>query len=275
MKQHPAFIGIGGSFCGWSELRNLLTEHPQIVDELNALNYFNSKLWRTKDTDWYLAGLARTASPTILTGEVSVSYLYHPVVPERIVRAFPDTKLIAVVRHPLARAIAEYQYYKTLPRRHSYASCHEFMLANPGVVERGKYGAKLERYFSYYSPLEIQVVIYEDIVKTPLAVAERLYRWLDIDPTFVPKRLFAFTPPEEPLLNPSHLTKLKLAIKQRFVAMKQSQLKPWQPPQPKIKNWFTPEEEAYWTKEYWPDAVTLSDLVWEDMTVRWFESSGE
>jgi len=168
------------------------------------------------------------------------------------------------------RAIAEFQYYKTLPQHRPYASCHEFMLANPGVVDRGMFGKHLERYFRYYSPLELQVVVYDELIAKPLAVAERLYRWLDIDPTFVPKRLFSFVPPEEPPLHPSWLTQLKMYIKERYTTHKRSKLEPWHPPQPKISDWFTKEEEAHWVDVYWSDAVMLSEFVVEDMTVHWF-----
>ncbi len=270
MKKHPTIITIGGSFAGWTSLQGLLTEHPQVVDEFVTMRYFNSKLWQTKDAAWYLAGLPSTTSHATVTGEVSLDYVYNPQVPSRIVRTFPDTKLLAIVRNPLIRAIAEFQYYKKLPQHRPYASCHEFMLANPAVVDRGKFGKHLESYFNYYSPLELQVVVYDELISHPLAVAERLYRWLDIDPTFVPKRLFSFVPPEEPPLHPSWLTRLKMAIKKKRTEKKRAKLAPWQPPQPRVRDWFTAEEEAYWVKEYWADAIQLSAYVYEDMTVHWF-----
>lgn len=275
MKQFPTLVGIGGSFSGWSELKQLLTEHPQITDELPRMDFFAGKHWQSKDTDWYLAGIGHTPKEVTVTGELSVGYLYQPAVPERLVRTFPDSKLLAVVRHPLARAIAEYQYYLTLPNRRQYASCHEFLLANQGVVERGRFGATLSRYFHYYSPLELQVVVYDELVETPLAVAERLYRWLEVDPTFVPERLYGYVPPEEPPLNPSKLKKLRLAIKHKLIKRQQAKLEPWQPPQPNLRQWFTPEEEAHWVEVYWSDVVTLSDLLYEDMTVRWFPTYRE
>jgi len=272
MKKYPTFITIGGSFAGFSVLKELLTEHPQVVDEFATLRYFNSKNWHTKDATWYLAGLPQPVSHTTVTGEVSLDYLYNSQVPARIVRTFPDTKLLAIARHPLMRAIAEFQYYKSLPQHRPYVSCHEFMLANPAVVDRGRFGKYLEHYMYYYSPLELQVVVYDELIDHPLAVAERLYRWLDIDPTFVPKRLFPFVPPEEPPPHPSWLTKLKLEIAKRYTEHKHSKLAPWQPPQPHIRHWFSPAEEAYWVKEYWDDVVQLSEYVYEDMTNHWFSA---
>lgn len=271
----PTFIGIGASFAGWSELRDLLTEHPQIANTLPRLDYFSTKRWREKDLAWYHAGLPPRAGGVTVVGEVSMSYFTQPQTAERIVRAFPDAKLVACLRHPLSRAIAEYQYYQQLPNATKYESCSAFMSANKHVFERGLYGMQLSRYFAYYSPLELQVVFYHELATAPLQVAERLYRWLEIDPTFVPKRLKAFVPPEEPLLHPSRLTRAKLALRARYQHWKQSKLPPWQPPEPVISQWFTPEEEAYWVQAYWSDVALLGDELRTDLLAVWFPTYRE
>jgi len=269
-NSHPTFIGIGGSFAGWTTLKGLLTEHPAIVSTLPSLNYFSSKQWVSKSITWYLEGLPACQRGEVVTGEVSVGYMYNPQVAGRIVKTFPDTKLIALVRHPLARAIAEYEYYQQLASAKSYASCSDFMRANPAVVERGRYGQQLARFYSYYSLLELQVIRYEDLATKPLYVAEQLYRFFDIDPTFVPERLFTFAPPEELPPHPSLLAKLKIAVSHRLTEKKHSKLEPWRLPQPNLNTWFTPEELQFWIKEYWSDVIELSDLVEDDMNRYWF-----
>lgn len=276
MKIHgPTFIGIGASFGGWSELRELLTSHPQIANTLPHLDYFSTKRWRENDTAWYVDGLPPVEHGVSVTGEVSMSYLSHPQVAERIVRTFPDTKIIVCLRHPLARAIAEYQYYQQLPQATPYTSCSAFMEANKAVFERGLYGLQLSRYFAYYSPLELHTVFYQELVTAPLAVAEGMYRWLEIDPTFVPKRLQAFIPPEEPPLHPSRLAHAKRALKSRYHQWKQAKLPPWQPPEPALRQWFTPEEEEYWVKAYWSDVALLGDMHRTDLLATWFPTYRE
>lgn len=269
-NSHPTFIGIGGSFAGWATLKGLLTEHPAVVSNLPSLNYFSSRQWRNKNVPWYLEGLPVCQHGMVVTGEVSVGYMYHPQVAERIVKTFPDTKLVALVRHPLARAIAEYEYYQHLASAKLYASCSEFMRANPAVVERGRYGQQLARFYSYYSPLELQVVCYEDLCNEPLQVAEQLYRFLDVDATFVPERLFSFAPAEKPPINPSLLTRLKLSVRHHLTEKRQSKLAPWRPFQPNITKHFTADELEFWIKEYWNDMNQLSNLLEKDMTVKWF-----
>lgn len=276
MKIHgPTFIGIGASFAGWSELRELLTSHPQVANTLPHLDYFSTKRWREKDTAWYVAGLPPAEHGMSVTGEVSMSYLSHPQAAERIVRTFPDTKLIVCLRHPLARAIAEYHYYQQLPNATPYASCSAFMEANKAVFERGLYGLQLSRYFAYYSPLELHTVFYQELATAPLVVAEGIYRWLEIDPTFVPKQLQAFIPPEEPPLHPSRLTHAKRALKARYRQWKQAKLPPWQPPEPVLRQWFTPAEEEYWVKAYWSDVALLGDMHRIDLLATWFPAYRE
>ena len=44
------------------------------------------------------------------TGEASLYYLFHPLVPQRVAEHLPQVKLIALLRDPVGRAYSHYQH---------------------------------------------------------------------------------------------------------------------------------------------------------------------
>ena len=51
-----------------------------------------------------------------VVGEASPSYLFHPLVPERVARMLPNARLIALLRNPIDRAFSHYQHEVALGR---------------------------------------------------------------------------------------------------------------------------------------------------------------
>jgi hypothetical protein len=253
MLQRPYIIGIGGTFSGWNVLEQILTQHPLIANEFASLGYFDTHRWHTKSLAWYEEGLPAVPRATVYRGEATLSYLYHPLAAERIAQTFPDAKVLAIVQHPLQRALAEYAYYKKIPHHTTYASCHEYMCDHSGVVYRGMYGDALARYVKMFSPLQLQVVMYDELVTSPSNVAERLYRWLDIDPTFIPNISHAFS--HSYAMPPIHFTHTPTPFrtpKKGWVTIPDKQ--------PTINNQFTSTQYTFWKKRYQSDQHLLKDI---------------
>jgi hypothetical protein len=253
MSQRPYIIGIGGTFSGWKVLEQILVQHPLIANEFASLGYFDTYRWHTKSLSWYKEGLPAVPRTTIYQGEVTLTYLYHPVAAERIARTFPDAKVLAIIQHPLQRAAAEFAYYKKVPHHTTYASCHEFMVAHPEVVYRGMYGKALARYVKMFSPLQLQIVTYDELVAKPEHVAERLYRWLDVDPTFVPhnNQIFSHLYSASPI-HFAHKNTSSKPPKKGWVVLPSKQ--------DTIGDQFTSAQYKFWQKRYHSDQYFLEDI---------------
>lgn len=114
----PDFIIIGARRCGTTSLYSYLTQHPQVMRALTKeVHYFTANY--DKGPDWY-----RSYFPTylykqfhqfiqhdsVITGEATPSYIYDPLVPQRVFRLKPDVKLIALLRNPVDAVYSAYQF---------------------------------------------------------------------------------------------------------------------------------------------------------------------
>ncbi|XZO03603.1 MAG: tetratricopeptide repeat-containing sulfotransferase family protein [Microcoleus sp.] len=104
----PNFIIIGSQRCGTTSLYTYLAQHPQILTPIKKeMDFFS---WHfDRGIDWYLAHFPpMPAGEQFLTGEASPSYFDSLAVPERLYNAFPEVKLIVLLRNPVDRAISQF-----------------------------------------------------------------------------------------------------------------------------------------------------------------------
>jgi hypothetical protein len=86
-----------------------------------------------KGISWYRHQFP-LASSRKLAGDNTPYYVFHPLVPERVYQACPNTKLILMLRNPIDRAYSQYQ----MERRKGRELHDTFELAIYGEIERIK-----------------------------------------------------------------------------------------------------------------------------------------
>lgn len=101
----PNLVVIGAAKCGTTSLHEYLNAHPQIaMSREKELDFFVAEKNWSRGLDWYEAQFEDAP----IRGESSVSYAAFPEyqgVPERIVRALPDARVIYLVRDPVERVV--------------------------------------------------------------------------------------------------------------------------------------------------------------------------
>ncbi len=106
----PHFIIIGVQKGGTNSLYNYLCQHPKILAATQKEIHFFT-LNYDKGLEWYQTQFPANADgQQFLSGEGSPYYLFHPLVPQRLYEAFPETKLIVLLRDPVDRAISHYYW---------------------------------------------------------------------------------------------------------------------------------------------------------------------
>jgi hypothetical protein len=129
-------------------------------------------------------------------GEACPLYLYHAKAPKRIHSYIPNVRLIAILRHPVDRAYANFLHII----RDDREPCRDFTLALQQEKKRiednwewfwhyiqlGYYAAQLQRYYEIFDRDRIRVYLYEDLCQNPLALMQDIFRFLDIDDRFIP-----------------------------------------------------------------------------------------
>lgn len=261
----PHFIGIGGLHTGLTTILPLITAHPAVSSTMPNTNFFTRP-----HTDAELGAYTEQFQEVgkLLVGECSPAYLTHPAAAERISVACPDTKLFAVINHPLQRLVEEWRRGETgKPRTRR---CYEYASANQTALARGLYGTALTQYFSYYSPLQLHVIVYEDFLADPLAVMRSVYEFLGVQKDFVPLALSAYVPPtEEPKVKPFIVKRVLAWGPKRLKAYRDAKAQLVLTPPPPVHRFFTPEELQALVSYYEADVAVANNLLGRNLTAVW------
>ncbi len=266
-KTRPHFIAIGAPHSGLGLLMKLIAAHPGSVSMIPSLSYFNTSTFDKKDINWYESQFLHMDAGRV-TGECTPLYLSSKEAPVRIARYFPDTKLIAVVRNPIDRAVAHYEQARQSPKKR-YSSCAPFLNDHPEAQTLGFYGQQLKEYFGYYSPLQIHVIVYEEMVADPLRTLRDLYVFLGLAPDFVPRVLRPLLPPEAEPKRRSLIYRLKNLVKRLMKRLFQKPAQPLFPPPCDPSECFSRPDLKALKAMYAPDAALLSTLLHRNMGVYW------
>jgi hypothetical protein len=207
----PNFLVIGAAKSGTTALWAFLRQHPDVfLPELKEPHHFAfppnrpAPVFRgpgatihdaISDRGAYEA-LFAPAGAARARGEASALYLYLAEAAERIAATIPDARLVAVLRQPADRAFSSYQHLKRQGREPapSFEAALE-LEANRirdgwGFLWRyrdlGHYARQLRAYRERFDAHQLLVHTYDDLVRDPLAVVQRTYRFLGVDDAFVP-----------------------------------------------------------------------------------------
>jgi hypothetical protein len=122
----PDFLVLGAQRAGTSSLYRNLCEHPQVIAaQRKEIHFFDYQ--HDRGPGWYRArfplavqrnAVGRGVGGPAVTGEASPSYLFHPLVPERVAALLPAAKLVAVLRDPVDRAISAFHHLTARGHEH-------------------------------------------------------------------------------------------------------------------------------------------------------------
>lgn len=204
----PNFLVAGVAKCGTTSLFFYLEQHPEVCIPKKETFYFIRDFYKNQTND--LIG-QRKPSQLILTeeaynnlyqkcgkvkaiGEVSTCYFHFPdmAIPE-IKAKLGNPKVIIILREPVSRAWSNYTHFK---RGHQEPLCFEdALLAQQERREKrwdfmwdytslGFYADYVERYQKEFS--DVLILFNEDLENKPLETMQQLFKFIGIDPSFVP-----------------------------------------------------------------------------------------
>lgn len=191
----PTFIGIGGHSCASTWLAESLHHHPQaFLTSPKELRYFSEK--PGQDDAGYFRQFRRGRGYTAI-GEFTATYLVNanPAVIREIVG---PVQIIVSLRNPVERFISHYRH----SIRQGLLNKREFRALNrdtlpaamaklPRLLRESSYVDPLQGYRETFGPERVHIIIKDDIDAAPLSVLRELYRFLGIDPDFIPPTAYA------------------------------------------------------------------------------------
>lgn len=179
----PNFLIIGAQKSGTSWLHRFLESRPDVYvpRERKELMFFDNKIrYSELGLNGYLE-FFRAANDESAVGEITPGYLWtsqeHPgwgspgafrrEIPERVKKALgADTKLIAVLRNPIDRALSGYMHHLRKGRINRGETLRENFHKHE-IVHLGFYGAHLARWAEVYSRENFLTITYEGMFDDP------------------------------------------------------------------------------------------------------------
>ncbi|CAN5429100.1 sulfotransferase [soil metagenome] len=188
---------LGAPKCGTTTLYDAFSTHPEIYmsprKEPHYLSYVadNWPDWACRGEEEY-RGLFANAEGKRRRGEGSTWYLYSPNAAKHIKEHLPaDTKMIAMIRHPVDRAYSNFNFRiqlgaeKTLDFREALAMEPERRAKGADwdyhYMNAGMYGEQIERYLEHFSREQLMIGLFEDLVKKPDLFYKEALSFLEVD----------------------------------------------------------------------------------------------
>jgi hypothetical protein len=201
----PNFLVIGAAKCGTTALYHYLAQHPDIYMSPNKEPLFLAYDRADPDfSDKQRGGVSTLAEYEALfdgvstekaIGEASTLYIYSPLAIEGIKRYVPDAKLIALLRNPADRAFSSFLQIVAMGTE-PLTDFADALEAEAGRLTTrttlthyrngGYYYRQLKPYYDAFGPEQIRVYLHDDLVAEPLAVLQDIFRFLDVEDSYVP-----------------------------------------------------------------------------------------
>lgn len=207
-RMTPDFIVIGAHRGGTSSFYYHLTEHPGVAAATTKeVNFFDRNYH--KGSWWYRAHFPLLAQrryaqargrSALITGEASPYYLFHPLVPQRVVTTLPQVKLIALLRNPIERAFSQHTRYvglgwETQTFEEAIAREERERAAGSGDVvgrtsylARGLYAEQLRQWLRVFPRERMLLLRSEDFYADPAAVLRQALAFLDMPLADLPSK---------------------------------------------------------------------------------------
>ncbi|MBP8235729.1 MAG: sulfotransferase [Rhizorhabdus sp.] len=196
MTRKVDFLVAGVQKGGTSALFEYLRDVPGVhLPDVKEAHFFDDEAqnWDRPDVDAYHALFPDRPG---LWGEATPIYLYWPNAIERIARYNPAMRMILIFRDPVQRAWSHWKMeYAKRKEREPFGWCIREGRARltpgdpqaPGhhrvfsYVERGLYGAQVERLLRHFPASQCLFLRSEDLRADPTGTITSICRLLDID----------------------------------------------------------------------------------------------
>jgi len=214
----PDFLIIGAQKSGTSSLHEYLCQHPRLFASpyKKEVHFFDGSAHKEEDNfengeTWYRAHFPsqHELGADSRVFETTGTYLFHPLVPQRIFNLLPNIKLIALLRNPTERAISHYFMNKrknieSLPMLEAFQQeetrlekvieeqdFRKEIYRTKSYKSRGRYAEQLERYLKYFPIGQILLLGSEEFFNNPHESLHHVFEFVGVNADFKVNNLTA------------------------------------------------------------------------------------
>ncbi len=202
----PNFIVVGAAKAGTTGLYWYLAEHPAVfMSRVKETNYFaygvdpqGKLLYGDPDVHRFpittlgeYQDLFADAGSATAIGEASPIYLECPETARRIHETIPAARILCSLRHPVERAYSDYLMYlrrrgRTFDPDRELNAQARWARPDSRWMQVSRYHDQVRRYFDLFPRDRILVLLFDDLRRNALQVVGDVYRFVGVDPAFVP-----------------------------------------------------------------------------------------
>ena len=173
----PTFLFIGPDKSGSTWIYEILKQHPQCFVPVVKDIYFFDRYYE-KGTAWYEKFFEKAPKDSIAAGELSHDYLYSAQAAARIIKHYPDIRLMTSLRDPVERTFSHYLYLvrSGLTQAPFEDALEEF----DELIENSLYYKYFLEYINIFPASQIKVLWFEQLQADPRAYAREIFDYLGI-----------------------------------------------------------------------------------------------
>lgn len=190
------FFIIGGQRCGTTFLYKALDAHPEICMAQPIRpepKYFLNEDFLKEDRTHYQRLLFPDQQGCKAMGEKSTSYYETEEAPARIKQKFNDAKIVMILRDPVERAMSNYFFSRkngleTRSLREVFIDNVPAPVLNKQIsvspfnyLGRSNYLPYLQRFLDEFSPSNLHVLIFEELLENKVEVFTNLFDFLQVN----------------------------------------------------------------------------------------------
>jgi hypothetical protein len=179
----PDFVVIGASKGGTVWVNECLRQHPEVYLTPDTYEIFFFDRYFDRGTEWY-AHYFRGHADEKRVGDITSSYLAHPLAPTRLHEVLPEATLIASLRNPVQRAWSKYLHMWRKGQIASSLSFWEACDAAPAILSDGEYFRCVRTWRELFRADQLHLLVLDDAALDPFAFMRRVYEILEVDPDF-------------------------------------------------------------------------------------------
>lgn len=187
---------IGVQKAGTTSLYNWLGQHPEILAPKLAkdIHVFDQQGEYQSLVDQFLTDYYKGQDSAKEKLHCAVNYCMSPEALKRIHQYNPNSKIIIVLRDPIDRLISSYNYFRTLgiekrtlPKAiddelsHNISPQHEHFAS---YMRHGEYATIIKSIYEIFSPSNVLICLFEEVISNTKAEIARLCNFLRIDESY-------------------------------------------------------------------------------------------
>jgi len=185
----PDALLIGAAKSGTTSLADLLAQHPGICVSTPKESHYYSHNFK-RGLAWYRRRFKNPSAP--VTMDASPSYSKAPIrgpnldpvlvgVPQRVFAANPDTRIIYIMRDPVARTWSNWKQRVNIGRE---ARAFEDALEGEDMklIDNGDYLAQIRLWQALFPIENFHFLTFEALLQNPLSAAADIFTFLGLPP---------------------------------------------------------------------------------------------